>query len=77
MFDEDTATISFVKKLLSTLGYNDKDLSIAFGGCSKGGNIALLYSYLNKEKTHIPVKFIINLLESVTLEFQYYYKLKD
>lgn len=77
ILDEITATISSVKKLLSKLGYNDTELSIAVGGISSGGNVALLYGYLNKEKTDIPVKFIINLLGPVTLEFQYYYKLKD
>lgn len=77
ILDEITATISSVKRLLSKLGYNNNELSIAVGGYSTGGNLALLYGYLNKEKTDIPVKFIINLLGPTTLEYQYYYKLKD
>ena len=77
ILDEVTATISSVKKLLSKLGYNEKELSIAVGGVSSGGHVSLLYGYLNKKKTDIPVKFIINLLGPVTLEYQYYYKLKD
>jgi len=77
MLDEITATISSVKKLLKKLGYNETELNIAVGGTSSGGHVSLLYGYLNKEKTDIPVKFIINLLGPVTLEYQYYYKVKD
>ncbi len=77
MLDEISTTIASVKKLLSKLGYNENELNIAIGGESSGGHVSLLYGYLNKQKTDIPVKFIINLLGPVTLEYQYYYKVKD
>ena len=77
MLDEISTTIASVKKLLSKLGYNETELNIAIGGESSGGHVSLLYGYLNKQKTDIPVKFIINLLGPVTLEYQYYCKVKD
>ena len=73
--DETNYVISSIKKTLKDLGYDEKQLKIAIAGESSGAHQALLYSYLNKIKTEIPVKFTINFFAPVTLERQYYYRL--
>ena len=73
--DETNYVISSIKNILKNMNYDEKKLKIVLAGESSGAHQALLYSYLNKKKPEIPVKFIINFFAPVTLESQYYYKL--
>ena len=75
--DETNYAISSIKNILKNIEFDETKLNIAIAGESSGAHQALLYSYLNKKNTEIPVKFVINFFAPVTLERQYYYKLVD
>ena len=76
ILDEITACIENIKIILGKEGFNTDKLEIAIGGASAGGHLSLLYTYLMKNSP-IPIKFIIDFVGPVTLEFEYFIKVKN
>lgn len=70
--DEITTCFEHIKKTLVEY-INPNKLQLAIGGYSTGGHLALLYGTLMKEKSPIPIKFIINLVGFLSLEPQFWY----
>ena len=71
-----TAAIENIKIILGKEGLNTDKLEIAISGASAGGHLSLLYTYLMKNSP-IPIKFIINISGPVTLEPEYFIKVKN
>ena len=76
ILDEITAAIENIKIILGKEGLNTDKLEIAISGASAGGHLSLLYTYLMKNSP-IPIKFIINISGPVTLEPEYFIKVKN
>ena len=76
ILDEITASIENIKIILGKEGFNTDKLEIAIAGASAGGHLSLLYSYSMKNSP-IPIKFIINFAGPVTLEPEYFIKVKN
>ena len=76
ILDEITSCIESIKEQLKSQGFNENKLGIAIGGTSSGALLAMLYSYSIK-KSPIPIKFVINNVGPVSLEPEYWYKLKN
>lgn len=76
ILDEITATISSIKEYLIKENFDEKKLEFAIGGHSAGAHLSLLYAYLVK---NIPclIKFVLNLCGPVTMEPEYYIRLKE
>ena len=77
IIDEITASIKAIKKELVNRGFDGDKLELGIGGVSAGGHISLLYSYLIKNFTILPIKFVINVVGPIGLHEKYYYKLKS
>jgi len=77
ILDEITACIKAIKKELKNLGFNEKKLKLAIGGYSAGGHLALLYSYLIKDISIIPIQFVIDIVGPIGLDPKFFYKLKS
>ena len=77
ILDEITACIKAIKKKLVGLRFAEDKLLLGIGGHSAGGHISLLYSYLIKNITIIPIQFVINLAGPIGLHYKYFYKLKS
>ena len=78
IIDEMTSAIGNIKqRLKDNFEFNVDKLELAFFGFSFGGYLSLLYGYAMKEKSIIPIKFIINQAGFLDLNRQYYYKLKE
>ena len=77
ILDEITACIKAIKTKLGGLGFAEDKLLLGIGGHSAGGHISLLYSYLIKNISIIPIQFVINLAGPIGLHYKYYYKLKS
>ena len=76
ILDEITAAIENIKIILGKEGLNTDKLEMAISGASAGGHLSLLYTYLMKNSP-IPIKFIINMSGPVTLEPEYFIKVKN
>jgi len=76
ILDEITACIESIKITLGKEGFNTDKLEIAICGASAGGHLSLLYAYLMKNSP-IPIKYIINYSGPVTLEPEYFIKVKN
>ncbi len=76
ILDEITSCIESIKEQLKSQGFNENQLGIAIGGTSSGAHLAMLYSYSIK-KSPIPIKFVINNVGPVSLEPEFWYKLKN
>ena len=74
--DEVMAVFDNIKLTLKNEGFDENKLEICLIGGSAGAHISLLYSYMVKDSS-IPVKYIINAVGPVTLEPQYWIKLKN
>ena len=77
ILDEITACIKAIKKELKNLGFNEKKLKLAIGGYSAGGHLALLYSYLIKDISIIPIQFVIDIVGPIGLDPKFFYTLKS
>ena len=78
IMDEVTSAIEDAKKRLKNEhGFDDSKLELAFFGFSFGSYISILYSYSMKDKSSIPIKFIIKQSGFVDHLRQYYYMLKS
>ena len=77
ILDEITAAIKAIKKELVNRGFHEDKLVLGIGGVSAGGHLSLLYSYLIKNISIIPIKFVINVVGPVGLHEKYFYKLKS
>jgi len=76
ILEEITVCIENIQIILGKEGFNTDKLEIAIGGASAGGHLSLLYTYLMKNSP-IPIKFIIDFAGPVTLEFEYFIKVKN
>ena len=76
ILDEITACIENIKIILGKEGFNTDKLEIAIIGASAGAHLTLLYTYLMKNSP-IPIKFNINFAGPVTLEPEYFTKVKN
>ena len=76
ILDEITACIQSIKEELQSRNFDENKLEIALGGTSAGGHIALLYSYSMKNSP-IPLKFIIDIVGPVSLDYNYWYRVSD
>ena len=76
ILDEITSTLKNIKNLLKNKGFDDYKLELAIFGISAGAHLSLLYAYLIKNE-YIPLKFVVNIIGPVTLEPQYYLKIKN
>ena len=72
MLDEITAVQESIKLNLKQLGFNETKLELCIGGGSAGAHLSLLYSYWLGEKSPIPIKFVLNAVAPVTLEFEHW-----
>ena len=73
--DEISACIKNIKKKLKDeYNFNETKLELALGGHSLGGVLTLLYGYSMKNKSLIPIKFLINLAGVLDINRNYYYK---
>ena len=76
ILDEITSCINDIKNRLIEEGFDGNKLELALGGASAGAHLSLLYGY-SIEKTPIPIKFIINQVGPISLEPEYWYKIKN
>ena len=76
IMDEIRACLENIKENLKIEGFDDTKLEVANGGMSSGAHLSSLYGYSFK-KSPIPVKFIINLSGPLSLEPEFWYKIKD
>lgn len=76
ILDEITACINDIKNQLIEEGFDGNKLELALGGISAGAHLSLLYGYSIK-KTPIPIKFVINQVGPISLEPEYWYKIKN
>ena len=76
MLDEITAVQEDIKRYLKLEGYDVSKLEMCIGGGSAGAHLALLYAYWLK-KSPITIKFVYNQLGPVSLEFDYWWFLKN
>ena len=75
--DELTVAISDIKQKLKENGFNENKLELALGGHSLGGHLSMLYGYSmqnKRNKSPIPIKFIINQAGSLDIDQEYAYK---
>ena len=78
IMDEVTSAITDIKqRLKNDHDFDDTKLELAFFGFSFGSYISILYGYSMKNKSSIPIKFIINQSGFVDHLRQYYYMLKS
>ena len=77
ILDEITASIKAIKNELIHRGFDEDKLVLGIGGVSAGGHLALLYSYLIKNISIIPIKFVIDMVGPVGLREEYFYKLNS
>ena len=76
ILDEITSCINDIIDQLKNLGFDESKLELALGGASSGAHLVMLYGYSIK-KCPLPIKFIINLVGPVSLEPEYFYKIKN
>ena len=76
ILDEITACIQSIKEELKSRNFDENKLEIALGGTSAGGHLAMLYSYSMKNSP-IPLKFVIDIVGPVLLDFNYWYRVSD
>jgi len=76
ILDEITSCINDIIYQLKNLGFDESKLELALGGGSSGAHLTMLYGYSIK-KCPLPIKFIINLVGPVSLEPEYFYKVKN
>ena len=77
ILDEITAVQETIKLNLKQLGFNETKLELCIGGSSAGAHLSLLYSYWIGEKSPIPIKFVLNEVAPVTLEFDHWLFFKE
>ena len=76
--DEITACIKDVKKrLIEDFNFDETKLGLALGGFSLGGVLTLLYGYSMKNKSLIPIKFLINQAGVLDINRNYFNKLTN
>ena len=76
IMDEISSCIQSIKDYLKNEGFNENKLELAIFGVSSGAHLALLYGY-SINNSPIPIKFLINLVGPLTLEPDYWYKIKN
>jgi len=76
IMDEIRACLENIKENLKIEGFDDTKLEVAIGGISSGAHLSSLYGYSFKNSP-IPVKFIINLSGVLSLDPEFWYKIKD
>ena len=76
ILDEITAVQEGIKRYLELEGFDVNKLEMCIGGASAGAHLSLLYAYWFK-KSPIPIKFVYNLMAPISLEFDYWWFLKD
>ena len=76
ILDEINFCVADIKEQLNNRGFDESKLELALGGASSGAHLALLYGY-SINNCPIPIKFIINIVGPVSMEPQYFYKIKD
>ena len=76
ILDEITSCLNDIIYKLKSLGFDESKLELALGGGSSGAHLTMLYGYSIK-KCPLPIKFIINLVGPVSLEPEYFYKIKN
>ena len=76
ILDDITACIQNIKDYLKNKGFDENKLELAIGGYSSGAHIALLYGYAMKN-IPLPLKFLIDFVGPITLEPQYWFRVKD
>ena len=74
--DEINSCVTDIKYQLKNEGFDENKLEMAIGGVSAGAHLSLLYAYSMKN-IPIPIKFAINIVGPMTLESDYWYKIKD
>ena len=75
ILDEITSCINNIKFQLKNEGFDENKLEMAIGGISSGAHLASLYAY--SIKSPIQIKFVINLVGPLSLEPEYWYKIKE
>jgi len=73
IIDEITACIKSIKYELESQGFDGSKLKLSLYGISAGGQLILLYAFLNKIEI-IPLKFIINSVGISDMDDFYWYK---
>ena len=76
ILDEINSCINDIIYQLKNLGFDESKLELALGGGSSGAHLTMLYGYSIKN-CPLPIKFIINLVGPVSLEPEYFYKVKN
>ena len=76
IMDEIKSCIQNIKCYLKNEGFDQNKLELAIGGISSGAHLSLLYGYSIK-KSPIPVKFLINFVGPLSLDSEYWYKIKN
>ena len=76
IMDEITCCIQNIKEYLKNEGFNENKLELSIGGISSGAHLSLLYGYSIKNSP-IPIKFTINIVGPLTLDSDYWYKIKN
>ena len=72
--DEVFAGITHIKnKLVNEYKFDGDKLELAIGGLSLGSHLAMNFGYAMKEKSPIPIKFLINQSGFPNIERKYYY----
>lgn len=77
MLDEIDACYKSIKKELNKKGFVISNLKFAIGGYSAGGHLVLNYAYNYIKEENFEIKFIIDIAGPITIEYNYYKKLKE
>jgi hypothetical protein len=75
IIDEITACIKHVKLTLKNFGFDPNKLELVLSGSSAGGHLSLLYANSIKNPP-LPIKFVVEFAGPVTLEPNYFRKVK-
>ena len=76
ILDEIISVVKNIKNYLKNEGFNENKLELVLSGGSAGAHLSLYYAYTIKNST-IPVKFVMNGMGPVTLDFNHWLKVKN
>ena len=76
IMDEINSCIQNIKDYLKNEGFDENKLELAIGGISSGAHLSSLFGYSIK-KCPIPIKFVINFVGPLSLDSEYWYKIKN
>ena len=76
--DEVTMCLNHIKNyLINKYEFEEKKMELAIGGFSLGGILTLSYGNFLRDKSPIPIKFLISIAGGVSSEPEYWYRIND